>query len=371
MRLIYLFITASLLFCNSCSNDSQTENQKSKIINNNELDSTVNFELKFCRKLGELEDKDPNLHFFEITDITKDISGNIYIIDMGNSKIKKFDRDENLLMMFGNKGQGPGEFIAPMSIDIDDQGNIWIADQIGVIQKFSMDGDFISSFRIPVRISFYVHFLNNGLYAYRTRHMEGEARGFGELTPLIKIYNQENNKIVEFGKPEKYSNDLETFDGNHYYSDVDKDNNFYLSFASQNRIEKYSQDGMLLLKFDRKLNYDVLPPKMDGKNGMLIQRPTLVSAGIQVDSEDRIWVLTYTKQPSSSGVGSLDNIKKYKNELSNAENIQKLEVFDSLGNLIGEIPIVQNIKHFKIFGDNIYFICSDNFTILEYEIIKS
>ena len=52
--------------------------------------------------------------------------------------------------------------------------------------------------------------------------------------------------------------------GNQIHFSADGRNNTYIVFDYQNRIEKYSSDGKLLWRSDRKLNYSMAPPKAKG-----------------------------------------------------------------------------------------------------------
>ena len=81
--------------------------------------------LEFVKTIGELETEDENLAFHMPSDIIIDSKGFIYILDSGNHRIQKFDSDGKYITTIGNKGQGPGEFYYPLSIDIDPKGYLY------------------------------------------------------------------------------------------------------------------------------------------------------------------------------------------------------------------------------------------------------
>ena len=59
-------------------------------------------------------------------------SGDIYIADTGNSKIKKFSRFGEYLNSFGGEGTNDGEFLFPQGVALDSNNNdIYVADKIG------------------------------------------------------------------------------------------------------------------------------------------------------------------------------------------------------------------------------------------------
>jgi len=53
----------------------------------------------------------------------------VYIIDLGYKKIKKYSKNGIFIRDYGNgEGRGPGEFIYPFSIDVDSENNIYVTD---------------------------------------------------------------------------------------------------------------------------------------------------------------------------------------------------------------------------------------------------
>lgn len=83
-------------------------------------------ELRKKFELGS-EDKKDEL-FFEVRDLKVDRNGNIFILDSGNYCLKKFSSSYQFVAETGKKGQGPGDMMNPMSIDIDTKGNIYLYD---------------------------------------------------------------------------------------------------------------------------------------------------------------------------------------------------------------------------------------------------
>jgi DNA-binding beta-propeller fold protein YncE len=73
-----------------------------------------------------------------------DTQGNVYVIDLKNLRIQKFDSNGNYLTQWGTEGLGEGQFTHPFDIAIDKQNNIYISD-VGsnTIQKFDQTGRFL------------------------------------------------------------------------------------------------------------------------------------------------------------------------------------------------------------------------------------
>src|SRR5450432_1753502 len=68
--------------------------------------------------------------FRQVTDVTWDPAGNIYISDgYINSRVAKADKNGNWLKSWGERGDKPGEFNTPHNIAADAKGNIYVADR--------------------------------------------------------------------------------------------------------------------------------------------------------------------------------------------------------------------------------------------------
>jgi hypothetical protein len=92
--------------------------------------------------------------FRQVTDMTWDPNGNTFISDgYINSRIAKIDAQGNWLMSWGERGDKPGEFNTPHSIDADAAGNIYVADRGNRrIQVFDSDGKFLRAMTIDVPV---------------------------------------------------------------------------------------------------------------------------------------------------------------------------------------------------------------------------
>ena len=90
--------------------------------------------------------------FRQVTDVTWDPAGNIFISDgYINSRVAKVDKDGNWVKSWGTRGDKPGEFNTPHSIAADAQGNIYVADRFNRrIQVFDGNGKFLRAITIDV-----------------------------------------------------------------------------------------------------------------------------------------------------------------------------------------------------------------------------
>jgi len=92
-----------------------------------------------------------SLHFNMPTDIAVCDDGSFYVSDgYGNSRAIKFSKTGKYLFEWGKKGEAPGEFDTPHAIDLDGNGNVYVADrENNRIQKFNALGSFIFEWKNP------------------------------------------------------------------------------------------------------------------------------------------------------------------------------------------------------------------------------
>ena len=332
---------------------------------------TLKVALEFVLKIGELESEDENYLLFEVLDVNLDSEGNIYVVDAGNFRVQKYDPEGKYLATYGRKGQGPGEFGFPRTIDLDSDGNMYIYDQFkGRILVLSQDGTELRSFKLGKRTAEF-RILKSGEFI--TKNLSGIPRDsftaisepITEYTlPVAQIYDKEGELLREFGKPFDYKDIIiNTSMGNMFYFTTDQNDYIYLAFQHQNRIEKYSSEGELLFTADRPLNYEISRPKtivkesVDGRpQSITMPRMNMVSNSIGTDHKGRIWVMTYRKQRVR------DDPDPY----------LELEIYDNDGILLYEILWAEEFTPYSMhmFGNRVFFTDLDGISVYEYKIIE-
>jgi hypothetical protein len=79
--------------------------------------------------------------------IAVDSSANVYVADLGNSRVEKFDSNGAFIAQWGSAGIGNGQFALLMGIALDSSGNVFVADSYNNrVQKFTSAGAFITTF---------------------------------------------------------------------------------------------------------------------------------------------------------------------------------------------------------------------------------
>ena len=76
--------------------------------------------------------------------VAVDSNGSVYVTDLGNKRVQKFNGDGEFLTEWGNSGSLPGEFNAPAGITVYGE-NVYVVDrQLHRVQQFDLDGGFVN-----------------------------------------------------------------------------------------------------------------------------------------------------------------------------------------------------------------------------------
>ncbi|UCC40733.1 MAG: NHL repeat-containing protein [Candidatus Aminicenantes bacterium] len=336
--------------------------------------------LEFVKAVGDIESEDENVLFYLPSDIVFDTQGNMYILDTGNHRIQKFAPDGKFIASIGRKGQGPAEFQYPLSLDVDSEGYLYVADsgnqRIQVLNPDGTDHKTIQMTKIgigPIKVTKSGDMImgSGGFMMIGPGGMNEDE----DLPNLIKVLNLEGDVKKEFGKQRDYKDFMMNRMGNQFHYTVDKNNNIYISFDYQNRIEKYSSDGKIHWISDRKLNYDTTSPKKgrDIRSGgnRMIQAPDMkkCSSGIAIDGKGRIWVVTLKRQIKEDErvaanvqvmvePGGVRNMKMSVEGNTDVRetDMYQLEVYAPDGILLGKLQLNQFVDDIRIQKDRIYLL---------------
>ena len=94
----------------------------------------------FLRAWGGEGEDDGQFNFPASIDI--DAAGNVYVVDVINARVQKFDTAGTHLLTIGKLGGKAGTFYRPKGVAVDDAGNIYVSDSfLGVVQVFRPDGE--------------------------------------------------------------------------------------------------------------------------------------------------------------------------------------------------------------------------------------
>lgn len=345
---------------------------------------TPKVRLELVRTIGGLNVEDEHLAFKDPTDTAMDSKGCIYILDRGNARIQKLSSDGTFLQSIGRHGQGPAEFQFPFCLAISPDDKLFVMDYHNLrIQILTPEGKMERAIKFTNSQMSKIRLLKSGDLVLGGRIHLGELMRARKKPPdLLSIIDREGKALKSFGEFIDYG-DLNVNSEVHWFElDVDHNDNIYVTFRYQNRIEKYFSDGTQSWRANRILNYgtaviDKGYLRIENDGSKVSRGPWLntVSNGISVDTKGRIWVITQKRQLTPEERGSMitssGGIKRIKNPLNKATDIYKFEIFDSEGILLGEIPIAIRATALRIFGESLFMIGLEEASVYEYRIIEN
>lgn len=95
---------------------------------------------------GDNEDEQKKFQIRQpVVDIDK--NGNVYVIDINSSSIKKFDNKGEFAAQLGTKGTGPGEFFMPVSVT-NANDTVYGFDATMKVNKYDSSNNFISAINL-------------------------------------------------------------------------------------------------------------------------------------------------------------------------------------------------------------------------------
>mgnify|MGYP001568001642 CR=1 FL=1 len=191
----------------------------------------------------------------------------IYVADLDNDRIQRFDENGDFIVKWGAQGSDPGEFKKPYSVAIDSLNNVYVVDKDNDrIQKFNSSGDFLATwgssgsgdgqFGHPQGIA--VDSENNIYVVDLDRDRIQKFNSSGDF--LLK-WGTNGNGNGQFNKPQDVT--------------VDSEDDVYVTDQDNNRVQKFDSAGNFLLKWGTNGN----------GNGQFMK-----PVGIGTDSGDNVYV---------------------------------------------------------------------------------
>jgi peptidylamidoglycolate lyase len=185
-----------------------------------------------------------SLHFALPTDVAVAPDGSFYVSDgYGNSRVLKFSKDGSFLFEWGtngpdyklNRGNKEGEFNTPHGIDLDKNGNVYVADrENNRIQKFDAKGNFIKVWQNQI---------SQQLFSVAIDHKNDHLFGidFMRVNDTIKKgsdifrFDLDLNLQLQFGRTGFYDGPI----SNYHDIVIDEEASIYVGDISGNKIQKF------------------------------------------------------------------------------------------------------------------------------------
>ncbi len=208
------------------------------------------------------------------------------------------DNPVEFLLQWGSSGVGAGQFSGPHGIEVDAEGNVYVADTGNHrVQKFTGGGAFLSQWG------------SLGSGAGQFNHPHGIAIG-----PQGNVYVAEtgNNRVQKFTSEGLFLTMWGSFgdgDGQFRHTHglaVDGDGNVFVADRNQNRIQKFTSDGVFITAWGRSGAGD---GEFTSANGVAVdsQANVFVSDGsprIQKFTNDGLFIASWGS--AGAGAGQFD-----------------------------------------------------------------
>jgi sugar lactone lactonase YvrE len=164
-----------------------------------------------------------------------DASGMIFVADAFNYRIQKFDSNGNFLGKWGSQGSGDGEFNFPASVAVDTSGNVYVADLFNTrIQKFDSNGSFLAKWGSQG--------IADGQFNQAlgvAADASGNVYVADAVNQNVQKFDSDGNFITRWGSPGSGIGEFAAPSG----LAVDASSNVYVVDVNNNRIQKFDSNG--------------------------------------------------------------------------------------------------------------------------------
>ncbi len=209
------------------------------------------FDLEEDLSIGRVDDS--NYLFYRVRDIEVDNQGNIYVGDMSNCRVQKFNKNGKYIKTIGRQGQGPGEFERPTKIRINEiLGNIYVLDQIYNIVIFDKQGNYMQEVLVKKSIrDFRLDEDGNIIGVFGTlsgldfTHSICKVNLLGEI--IKNVIEFPNNMYIKRGPGDLIISSYSGWEKNTLISTINK-TNFVYGYPETYELNVIDKSGQLLFK---------------------------------------------------------------------------------------------------------------------------
>jgi hypothetical protein len=295
--------------------------------------------------------------FWSVKDIAVDQDSNIYVLDMKNYRIQKFDRDGKYLLSIGKFGQGPGEFQLPTIIRLNNRtGNIYTKDNVSSIVVFNERGEYVDKLALRHIVRDFIVDQGGNIFAILEKSNEKELTA---VHVLCRINPQ--GQVFEISNEFPYPLDMRRIGEGTFASSTGFEPGLYLARLDENKfVYGYSAEYELtvedwservLFKIRRNLapqsftrvERDALGGTRDSRSTLLEHKPYFFK--IMCDSRGRIYVQRNSSKKIIPGKGAVEISAK------------EVDVFSKNGRFLYEAQLPANTFVIK---DGFLFVYESN-----------
>jgi hypothetical protein len=197
------------------------------------------------------------------TAVIADAAGFIYVLDAKDGTVKKYGADGGFRGRIGRRGQGPGEFEAPLGMDLDAEGFLYVEDAgAAKIEVFDHRGIYRRSLK-NVRWGKFA-LLPGGGFLFEDAATLGEGKAAKRIL-RIATGDAEKTKAVLYSRDQLPFRAIQNKDFRleiplYVRWDISRDGRVYLGTANRYEIQALTLEGRPLFTFTQDYTPFPVPP---------------------------------------------------------------------------------------------------------------
>jgi len=235
--------------------------------------------------------------------------GRIYVSDTDNNRVCVFNGRGQFLFEFGEFGVAKplpggemswveGRMNFPLGIDVDDEGNIYVADfRNDQIQVFDREGIFLRRFPDPMQVVGKGASGQDGTGIAVTDVAVWDGKVYALDSYQVVVFTADGEFYAQFGKPGSGPGDLDRPNG----IDVADDGTIYVSDSNHNRVTAFDQTGEVLWTLGEPI----------GEMAAEVEYVFGLPRGITVMSDGSILVVDAFEHTLSEATAQGDFVRRY------------------------------------------------------------
>ncbi len=213
----------------------------------------INEKVTFKENLSlGVEEGEEFLMFHTELDLAVDSELNIYVLDIRNHRLLKFDKQGNFIWKAGRRGQGPGEFRNPSEVVLSPSEEIWVLDLPTLIHLFDAKGKYQRTMNLKGRCNNFYFLPDGRLFINRTTR--------GQMGIAADYYSIEGEFLEKFPDEYRFGPNLPSWAGGSLggggYQFLE--GKIYMILPDEYEIREYDLEGKLLGKIKR--DFKLKPP---------------------------------------------------------------------------------------------------------------
>ena len=317
----------------------------------------------------------PETTFYRPVDIAVDDFGRIYVVDEGDQRLSVFDRSGNHLHDFGQRGEGPGEFMEPEEIALGG-GRLVVVDwSRSILSMWDLEANHLEDVALPTRILSDVFCLDDGsLIGSTTEFSRGETGRLREEF-LVRVGADGREAARIFQIPEQRGETSIAVPQARTRHAVSPTGEIYLTMAEEYQVHALDRAGQM--QWALRVAWERAPITQEIRDGVQPYLDTLPEreqemewpeempalSGLSVDGHGHIYVFPYTYFNETLHLGLVDERWADLGEPPPPPEFLPVDVFSSEGELLfsGNLQSggIERMYWHAARGDHIYRIATD------------